>query len=112
MQITYFLPGMCISSAIYIHQSTLLCTKLNQVHSHQEQLRLMLKKQLKAILQETTPAYWKQFRYYELAMFKKLGIHKYFLTLSIIDLRWAELACVINKPNNLGISDEELKKLS
>ena len=82
------------------------------MHSHQEQLRLILKKQLKAILQGTTPAYWKQFRYYVLAMFEKLGIHKHFLTFSIIDLRWEELACIINKLNNLGLSDEELKKLS
>ena len=59
-----------------------------------------------------TPAYWKQFVYDVLAMVKQLGIPTYFLTLSCADLRWEELPQIINKLNNLGLSEEELKKLS
>ena len=59
-----------------------------------------------------TPAYWKQFLYDVLAMVKQLGIPTYFLTLSCADLRWEELPYIINKLNNLGLSDEELKNLS
>ena len=59
-----------------------------------------------------TPAYWKQFVYDVLAMVKQLGIPTYFLTLSCADLRWEELPQIINKLNNLGLSEDELKKLS
>ena len=59
-----------------------------------------------------TPAYWKQFLFEVLAMVKQLGIPTYFLTLSCADLRWDELPYIINKLNNLGLSDEELKNLS
>ena len=60
-----------------------------------------------------TPAYWKRFSYDVLAMVKQLGIPTYFLTLSYADLRWEELPyIIINKLNNLGFSDEELKNLS
>ena len=45
-------------------------------------------------------------------MVKQLGIPTYFLTLSCADLRWEELPCIINKLDNLGLTDEELKKLS
>ena len=45
-------------------------------------------------------------------MVKQLGIPTYFLTLSCADLRWEELPYIINKLNNLGLSDEELKDLS
>ena len=45
-------------------------------------------------------------------MVKQLGIPTYFLTLSCADLRWEELPYIINKLNNLGLSDEELKNLS
>ena len=45
-------------------------------------------------------------------MIKQLGIPTYFLTLSSADLRWEELPYIINKLNNLGRSEEELKKLS
>ena len=55
-----------------------------------------------------TPAYWKQFLYDVLAMVKKLGIPTYFQTLSCADLKWEELPNIINKLNNLGLSDEEL----
>ena len=75
-------------------------------------VKINIKETIESYFASTTPAYWKQFRYYVLAMFEKLGIHKHFLTFSIIDLRWEELACIINKLNNLGLSDEELKKLS
>ena len=44
-------------------------------------------------------------------MVKQLEIPKYFLTLSCADLRWEELPYIINKLNNLGVSDEELKKI-
>ena len=45
-------------------------------------------------------------------MVKQLAIHTYFLTLSFADLRGEELPYIINKLNNLGLSDEELKNLS
>ena len=45
-------------------------------------------------------------------MVKQLGIPTYFLTLSCADLRWEELPYIINKLNNLGLSEEELKNLS
>ena len=56
------------------------------------------------------PAYWKQFLYDVLAL--QLGILTYFLTLSCADLRWEELPYIINKLNNLRLSEEELKNLS
>ena len=59
-----------------------------------------------------TPAYWKQFLYDELAVVKQLGIPTYFLTLSSADLRWEELPYIINKLNNLGLSEEEQRTLS
>ena len=59
-----------------------------------------------------TPAYWKQFLYDVLAMVKQLGIPTFFLTLSCADLRWEELPYIINKLNNLGLIEEELKNLS
>ena len=59
-----------------------------------------------------TPPYWKQFLYDVLAMIKQLGIPKCFLTLSCTDLRCEELPYIINKLNNLGLSDKELKNLS
>ena len=57
-------------------------------------------------------AYWKQFLYDVLAMVKQLGVLTYFLTLSYADLRWEELPYIINKLNNPGLSEEELKNLS
>ena len=59
-----------------------------------------------------TPAYWKQFLFEVLAMVKQLEMPNYFLTLSCADLRWQELPYIINKLNNLGLSDKELKNLS
>ena len=59
-----------------------------------------------------TLAHWKQFLFDVLAMVKQLGIPTHFLTLSCADLRWEELPYIINKLNNLGLSDEELKNLS
>ena len=58
-----------------------------------------------------TPAYWKQFLYDVLSMIKQLGIPTYSLALSCADLRWEEQPYIINKLNNLGLSDKELKKL-
>ena len=45
-------------------------------------------------------------------MIKQLGIPTYSLALSCVDLRWEEQPYIINKLNNLGLSDKELKKLS
>ena len=58
---------------------------------------------------KVTPAYWKQFLYDVLAMVKQLGIPTYFLTLPCTDLRWEGLPYIINKLNNIGLSDKELK---
>ena len=44
-------------------------------------------------------------------MVKQLGIPNRFLTLSCVYLRWEELPYIINKLNNLEISDEKLKNL-
>ena len=57
-------------------------------------------------------AYWKQLLYDVLAMVKQLGIPTYFLILSSANLRWEELPYIVNKFNNLGLSEEELKNLS
>ena len=45
-------------------------------------------------------------------MIKHLKILIYFLTLSCAEQRWEELAYIINKLSNLGLSDDELKSLS
>ena len=57
-----------------------------------------------------TPVYQKQFLYDVIVMVKELEIPIYFLTLSFADLKWEELPCIINKLNNLRLSDEELKR--
>ena len=57
-------------------------------------------------------AYWKQLLYDVLAMVKQLGVPTYFLILSSANLRWEELPYIVNKFNNLGLSEEELKNLS
>ena len=44
-------------------------------------------------------------------MVKQLRIPNCFLTLSYVYLRWEELPYIINKLNNLEISDEKLKNL-
>ena len=59
-----------------------------------------------------TPTCRKQFLQDALALFKQLEIPTYFLTWSCGDVRWEELQCIVNKLNNLGLSDEELKNLS
>ena len=61
---------------------------------------------------KVTSACWKYFLYDVLTMVKQLRKFRYFLTLTCADLRWEELPYIINKLNNLGPSDEELKKLS
>ena len=45
-------------------------------------------------------------------MIKQVGILICFQTLSWADLRWEELAYIINTLKNLGLSDEELRNLS
>ena len=45
-------------------------------------------------------------------MVKQLGIPAQFLAMPYADLRWEELPYIINKLNNLGVSQEELKNLS
>ena len=50
-----------------------------------------------------TPACWKQFLYYVLAMVRQLGIPTYYRTLSFANLRWEELPYIINKLNSLGL---------
>ena len=59
------------------------------------------------------PTILEQFLYDVLAMVKQLGIPTYILTLSCADLLiWEELPYIINKLNNLGLSDGELKIVS
>ena len=58
------------------------------------------------------PAYWKQYLYDVLAMFKQLGIPTCFLTLPCADLRWEKLSYIINKLKYLGFSDPRHKILS
>ena len=53
MQSIYFLLALCMSNTTHIHQYILLCTKLNQVRSQQEQLRIVSNEELKCLLQET-----------------------------------------------------------
>ena len=96
--------------------------KLNQVHSQQEQLKVILREHLKGLLHGTIYLIY-EFRqrntgilgnkiYDVVAMVKQLGIPTYFLRLSCADLRWEKLPYIINKLNNLGLSHEELKSLS
>ena len=55
---------------------------------------------------------WKYFLYDVVVMVKQLRTAAYFLTLSFADLKLEELLYIINKLNNLGISDKRLKKSS
>ena len=43
---------------------------------------------------------------------KQLGIPTYFLTLSCTQLRWDELPHLINKLNNLNLTDEKTRNLT
>ena len=45
-------------------------------------------------------------------MVTQSGIPTYFLTLSCADLRWDELPYIINKLNNLNLTDEEIRNLT
>ena len=58
-----------------------------------------------------TPAYWKQFLYDFLTMFKQLGIPSYFLILPCADLRCEKLPYITKKLKNIGLSDKELRNL-
>ena len=61
---------------------------------------------------KVTPAYWMQLLHEVLAIVKQLGIPTYFLTLSCADLRWDELPHIVNKLNNLNLSDEKIRNLT
>ena len=58
------------------------------------------------------PAYWEKFLYDVFAMVEKLGIPTHFLSFPCADLRCKELPYIINKLNNLALSEEELKNSS
>ena len=58
------------------------------------------------------PAYWEKFLYDVFAMVEKLGIPTHFLSFPCADLRCEELPYIINKLNNLALSEEELKNSS
>ena len=45
-------------------------------------------------------------------MIEQSGIFTYLLTFSFANLIWEELPCIVNKLNNLDLSDEEAEKLS
>ena len=45
-------------------------------------------------------------------MVKQLGIPTYFLTFSWAELRWDKLPHIINKLNNLNLSDDEIRNLT
>ena len=59
-----------------------------------------------------SPACWKQFFHEVLAMVTQSGIPTYFLTLSCADLRWDELPYIINKLNNLNLTDHKEPNIS
>ena len=56
------------------------------------------------------PVYWKQLLYDVLAIVRQLGIPTYFLT-SCADIRWDKRPYIINKLNNLELTEEELNNL-
>ena len=58
-----------------------------------------------------TPTFWKQFLHVVLTMVKQLEIPTCFLTLPCATPRFEELPYIINKINNLELSDKEWKKL-
>ena len=58
------------------------------------------------------PACWKQFFKDILAIIRQLGIPTNRLTLSCPDLRLEDPPYIINKLNNLGLTEKELKNLS
>ena len=59
-----------------------------------------------------SPALWKQCLLDVFAMVKQLGISTFFVTLSCANLKWEELPNIINKLNQLSVSDKGLKMLS
>ena len=59
-----------------------------------------------------SPALWKQCLLDVFAMVKQLGISTFFVTLSCAYLKWEELPNIINKLNQLSVSDKRLKTLS
>ena len=123
MQITYY-----FTSSIYEqhHLSSLINFAIHKTKSDTisaETVQSNLKKTIKIFVARNnafsflcsvkeTSAYWKRFSYNVLAMVKQLSIPTYSLTLSCANLGWEELLYIINKLNNLGLSDEELQNLS
>ena len=59
-----------------------------------------------------SPAYWKQFLHEKLAMVRQLVIPTYILTFWRGNLRWDQLSHMINKFNNLNLTDEEIRNLT
>ena len=59
-----------------------------------------------------SPALWQQFLLDVFAMVKQLGVSTFFVTLSCAYLKWEELPNIINKLNQLSVSDKGLKILS
>ena len=92
------------------------CTKLNKVHSQQQQLKVVLKEQLKGLSQVTVHfRLWislKECQGTGNGVGKQLGIPTYFRMMSCADLRWYKYLCIINKLNKHGLNEEELKNLS
>ena len=58
------------------------------------------------------PAYWRQFFHEVMALVKQLGIPTYFLTLPCADLRRDKLPHIINRLNNLNLTDEVIRNLT
>ena len=102
MLIIFSLPGLCMSSSIVKNNF-----KGTTGSDNTSDNAFSFMSSFKGI-----PACWKQFLFDLLAMVKQLGIPTYFLTFSFVDLRWEELPYIINKLNNLGLSDEKLRNLS
>ena len=99
--------------------SCLLCFRQNKLAKMKR--TKSLKEQLEGLLQvaihfiyvhSRRNTRWKQFLYDELAMFKQLRNPTYLLPLSCANLIWEKLPYIINKLNNLGLSDETLKNLN
>ena len=59
-----------------------------------------------------SPAYWKKFMKYVMAMVKQLGMSTFFLTLSCADLQRNELVSIISKINGIENPNKETSKLN
>ena len=111
-----------MSSTTYVHQQYLLCAKVNQLHLQQEQLKLILKEQLKVCskrqcifideFSQRNTSILKTVFFDVLSMVKQLRISTYFMKLSCTGVRPEEIPHIISKLNNFELSEEELKDLS